>query len=115
MENVDLTTLDWLGAIGWTIVGILFYKAWIFPHGATKFNIWRWLDENWIDFLRGLLLTLIVVKLGDIVFQLISLTGVDLNQVSAQLKEIGLDPIQTALVISIGAQHLLYKRKKKKE
>lgn len=115
MENIDLTTLDWIGAIIWTIIGIAFFKACIFPHGHTKFSISRWLNENLADVIRGLLLTLVVMKIGDVIFQLLSFTGIDLTSLGDSIKEAGLDPVQFSLVVAIGFQYILYKRSKNRK
>lgn len=115
MENIDLTTLDWISAIGWSLIGILFQKSWIFPHGTTSFSLTRWINENLIDVIRGLLLTLVVVKLGDIVFQVLFFVGIDLRGISEAIKEVGVDPIQLSLIVAIAAQYLLYKRKQKRQ
>lgn len=113
MGNIDLTTLDWFSAMGWTIIGILFYKAWIYPHGAG-FNVKKWFKENIADVIRGLLFTLILVKLGDVVFQLLAVFGIDVSVISEMIKKANLDPIQLSLIASVWIQHVLYKRRKKK-
>ena len=112
MENIDFTTLNWFSAIGWTLIGFLFYKAWIYPHGVG-FNPKKWLKENTLDLIRGLLFTLVVVKLGDVLFQLLSWVGLDTAKIIEIIKEANLDPVQLALLASIWIQHLLYKRRKK--
>lgn len=113
MENIDLTTLDWFSSMGWTVIGILFYKAWIYPHG-TGFNVKKWLGENSLDVVRGLLFTLILVKLGDVIFQALGLFGIDVSGIVKVIKNANLDPIQLSLVASIWVQHIIYKRRKKR-
>ena len=116
MEKITLNPLElWLGAIGWTLVGILFVKALIYPF-KKKFNIKTWMSDNLIDVIRGVLLTLIAVKLGDITIQLLTkYLGIDFSGITEGIKEAGLDPIQISLIIAIIFQLWLYKRKKKKE
>lgn len=114
MEDIILKPLDWLSAIGWTLIGIAFVKALIFPHGVS-FSLRRWVKENLIDVIRGLLLTLITLKLGLIVIDLLqTYLGVNFEGIEKGIESAGLDPIQLALVIAIVFQYWLYKRRNKK-
>lgn len=115
MEEITLNPLQlWLGAIGWTLVGILFVKALIYPF-KKKFNFNTWLQENTLDVIRGVLLTLITVKLGDITIQLLTkYVGLDFSGITEGIKDAGLDPVQISLVIAIIFQLWLYKRRKKR-
>lgn len=112
MEQLDFTTLDWASAIFWTILGILFYKVYQYPRGAG-FNLKRWVNENWLDAITGLLATPLVIKLGDIVFQSLNFIGIDLSGISDKLIELNMDPVKLSLVLSLLLQHVLYLRYKK--
>jgi len=115
MENIELSPWGlWSGAIGWTLVGILFVKMIIYPY-KKKFKLGIWLGENTVDVIRGVLLTLITVKLGDIVVQILSLTGLNIGGVTDLIKDAGLDPVQLSLVIAMVFQFRLHKRRKDKE
>lgn len=115
MENIDFTALDWLSAIWWTFIGILFVKLLIYPY-KKKFDLLVWVKENTLDVLRGFLLTLISVKLGDVVFQILGkYVGVDVQGIQDALHSINLDAVQSALVLAIVFQLWLYKRRKKKQ
>ena len=100
MEN---TWKLWLDAIGWTLIGIAFVKAVKYPYGVN-FSISTWLKENIIDVVIGILLTLIVVKLGEGVLAVIALAFPQLKEVTETLHKVNLDPIQLSLVIAILVQ-----------
>lgn len=104
----------WGSAIGWTLVGILFVKVWQYDK-KVKFDPMFWIKDNTLDILRGIFLTLIVLKLGDITVEVLKYMGVDFTSVNNVFNEVGADPVQLSLVIAILAQYYLYKRKESKK
>lgn len=110
-----LTTTDWLSAIGWTLIGIAFIKS-IEYNNNNKFSLSYWMKNNIIDVIRGLLLTLVTMKLGSIVVDLLEIyLGFDFNKIRGAITEAGLSPVQFSLVLAIIFQYWLLKRKKKKK
>lgn len=114
MEEIVLSPWKlWAGAIGWTLVGILFVKSLVYPF-KKKFSLKIWIEENLLDVIRGVLLTLITVKLGDIVIQLLTkYLGLDFSGINEAITSAGLDPVQISLLIAIVFQMWLYKRRLK--
>jgi len=118
MEEITLNPLElWSHAIGWTLLGIAFVKLLIIDKDIIldKSFKWKfWIIDNAIDVLRGITLTLITVKLGEVVFSLLGTLGIDFNGVTSAIKDAGLDPVQISLIVAIAFQWWLYKRKLKK-
>lgn len=114
MENIELSPWQlWGSAIGWTIIGVTFIKLLVYPR-SEKFKPWYWLKDNGRDVLLGILLTLITVKLGAIIFDMLAAVGVGFGPVTEVIEEAGLDPVQSALVIAMLFQWWLWKRREKK-
>ncbi len=107
------TLILWRDAIAWTLVGIAFVKTWQYDK-KVKFDLWFWIKDNILDVFRGILLTLIVLKLGDITVELLKYIGIDFTNVNLLFSEIGADPVQLSLVIAIISQYYLYKKNKSK-
>jgi len=112
--TIKETLTLWGSAIGWTLVGIAFFKAWQYDKAVT-FKPWYWMRNNILDVIRGILLTMVVLKLGDITVELLKYLGVDFTNVNVAFSELGTDPVQLSLLISIIAQYYIYKRSKSKQ
>jgi hypothetical protein len=103
----------WSEALLWTLIGIVFVKTWQYDK-KVKFSIKYWIQNNILDVFRGILLTFVVLKLGDITIQLLKYMGVDFTSLNALFTEVGADPVQLSLVIAIISQYYLYKKSKSK-
>ena len=118
MEEITLNPLAlWTQAIGWTLIGIAFVKLLVLDKSVILKKEFDWvfyIKNNILDVLRGVTLTLITVKLGEVVFSLLGTFGIDFNGVTEAIKEAGLDPVQISLVVAIAFQWWLYKRYLKK-
>ena len=119
MEEITLNPMElWTQAIGWTLIGIAFVKLLVLDKSVIlnkEFN-WRYyITHNVLDILRGITLTLITVKLGEVIFSLLGTFGLDFNGVTETIREAGLDPVQISLVVAIVFQWWLYKRYLKKK
>jgi hypothetical protein len=107
MENILFK--DWLSALGWAIIGIAFVKVLIYPYGVN-FSPWRWIKENIKDVLAGLLLTLIVLKLGLVLLIVVAKWAhIDLEGIDEALSSVNLDSSQLALIVAIIFQYKQYK------
>jgi hypothetical protein len=119
IEVITLNPIElWLQAIGWTLIGIAFVKLLVLDRKTVLDGTFSWLyyiKNNLLDVLRGITLTLITVKLGEVIFSLLGVLGIDFGGVVETIQDAGLDPIQISLVVAIGFQWYLYKRKVKKE
>ena len=111
--TIKETLALWGSAMGWTLVGIAFFKAWQYDKTVT-FKPLYWVKNNILDVIRGVLLTMVVLKLGDITVELLKYLGIDFTNVNVAFAELGTDPVQLSLVISIIAQYYIYKRSKPK-
>ena len=98
----DLWSL-WGNAIGWTLIGITFVKLLKYPYGR-EFSLKIWFNENIIDVLIGIFLTLIVVKLGEGLLVIVAMAFPQLKEITETLQKVNLDPIQLSLVIAIIVQ-----------
>ena len=118
MEEITLNPLAlWTQAIGWTLIGIAFVKLLVLDKSVIlkkEFNWVFYIKNNILDVLRGVTLTLITVKLGEVIFSLLGTFGIDFNGVTETIREAGLDPVQISLVVAIAFQWWLYKRYLKK-
>lgn len=112
MEEITLSPWHlWANAIGWTLIGIAFVKAYVYKRGK-KFDFWYWISDNLQDVITGILLTLISVKLGEVIFQILAkVVGIDFTGVLETIREYNLDPIQISLILAIAFQIWLEKRK----
>jgi hypothetical protein len=119
MEEITLNPLElWSHALGWTLIGITFVKLLVLDKSVILNKEFDWvyyLKNNILDVLRGLTLTLITIKLGEVVFSLLGTFGIDFNGVTSAIQDAGLDPVQISLVVAIAFQWWLYKRYLKKE
>ncbi len=93
----------WGSAIGWTLIGIALVKCIKYPYGVA-FSLRTWINENIIDVMIGILITLIVVKLGDGLFSIIATFFPQVKEITETLHKVDLDPIQLALVIAMVVQ-----------
>lgn len=115
MEEVSLSPWElWGHSLGWALIGIAFVKCVVYPR-QQKFKLGFWIRDNGLDVLTGLLLTLITIKLGDIIIDILSLVGIDLSGIKDAMNEAQMDPVQFSLVIAILFQSWIWKRKKKKK
>lgn len=115
MEQIELSPWElWGHAIGWTIIGVTFIKLLVYPR-KEKFRFWFWIKDNGRDVILGVLLTLITVKLGAILFDVLEAIGISFGPVQQVIQEAGLDPVQVSLVIAMMFQWWLFKRRKAKE
>lgn len=113
MENIELSPWElWSHSLVWALIGIAFIKLLVYPRD-TKFRFWFWIKDNLRDVALGLLLTLITIKLGAIIVDVLKLVGVDLTGIDVKIKEAGFDPVQLALIIAMVFQWQLWKRRKK--
>lgn len=119
MEEITLNPLAlWTQAIGWTLIGIAFVKLLQLNKSVILEKTFSWsyyFKNNILDILRGIVLTLITVKLGEVAFSLLGVLGVDVSGITDVITEAGMDPIQISLVVAIIFQWWLYKRRLKKE
>jgi hypothetical protein len=112
-QVIENTWKLWGNAIGWAMIGILFVKAMAYKR-KTKFSISFWIGDNIVDVVRGLFLTLITVKLGDIIIDILKVGGLDLSWVKEAMNSTNMDPIQFSLVIAILFQYWLLRRREAK-
>jgi len=112
MEQITLSPWHlWGSAIGWTLIGIAFVKAYVYNR-KNEFKLGYWLSDNLQDVIVGVLLTLISVKLGEVIFQLIAkIFGIDFSGILETIREYNLDPVQISLILAIAFQAWLEKRK----
>jgi len=119
MEEIVLNPIElWTQAIGWTLIGIAFVKLLQLDKSTILNKTFSWkyyFKNNILDVLRGITLTLITVKLGEVMFSLLGIFGIDLSGVTEAITSAGLDPVQISLVVAIAFQWWLYKRGLKKE
>lgn len=104
----------WYNAIGWALIGMAFFKGIIYDR-RKKFDAGYWFRDNGLDVFVGILATLITIKLGAIVIDLLKIIGIDLSGIKEAMNNINMDPVQSALVIQIAFQYWLYKRKVKRK
>lgn len=118
MEEITLSPWElWSQAIGWTLIGITFVKLLVLDKSLIlkkEFDIWFYIKDNILDVLRGITLTLVTIKLGEVVIQLLGIFGIDFGGIADTIKTAGLDPVQISLVVAIIFQWWLYKRYRKK-
>jgi len=118
MEEITLSPWTlWSHAIGWTLIGIAFVKLLVLDKSVVlkkEFDWTRYIKENILDVFTGITLTLITVKLGEVVFQILGIFGIDVSGIANTIAEAGLDPVQISLVVAIVFQWWLYKRHLKK-
>lgn len=103
----------WLKAIFWTIIGIALVKSFVYPFGQVKFKTWI-VGYPIQDIIRGILLTLVVVFLGDSVLHIAEYLGFNTGKLQGLFDKIGVDPIRISLVVSIIVQVLIYRWRKGK-
>lgn len=104
-----LTPIDYAFALWWTLLGIIFIKLLIYPR-KVKFNGKVWIEENTQDVLIGLVACLIIMQLGAIVLNLVTVvTGFDMSGIQTTLEKLNLNPIKLSLVLSMVIQWKLYK------
>ena len=102
-------------ALIWTIVGIFLFK--MFAYNSTtdgKFLPWFWRYR--IDLFRGILVTLVFVKLGDfgIDFVLKSF-NLDVSGLEDKLEDNSLSPVQLSIVLAYFVQRWIYTRRIKRQ
>ena len=103
----------WSQAIFWTVIGIALVKAIFYPYGAVKF--WSWIKGRPIlDVIRGILITLVVVKLGDVVIDIAKALGLDMSAMDKVFEKIGHKPVELSLVVAMFVQYKIYMWRKKK-
>lgn len=114
MEQIDLSPWElWGHSIGWTLIGIALVKAFIYPYGEVKFSQWV-TGKPLLDLIRGVLITLVVVKLGDVVIDIARALGLDVSAVNSIFEKIGHKPVELSLVVSMFVQYRIYMWRKKK-
>lgn len=106
----EIKPIDYLAALGWTILGIALIKAIIYPKGA-RFDLLRWLRENLQDVIIGLLACPIIMQLGAVLVGLAKYyVGFDTTGIEQALNEAHLSSIQLSLILSMYIQWKLFKR-----
>lgn len=109
MEEQILKSIDYVAAIGWTVLGIALIKAIIYPRGVD-FSLRVWLRENLQDVIIGLIACPIIMQLGSVILNLVQYyTGIDTEGIEQMLNEAKLSSVQLALVLSMFIQWKLYK------
>jgi hypothetical protein len=109
MENQILKPIDFVSALGWTLIGIALVKSIIYPRGV-KFNLAVWLSENLQDVIIGIIACPVIMQLGALGLNLLQYyTGIDTSGIEKLLNEAHLSSLQLALVLSIFIQWKLYK------
>lgn len=103
----------WTHSLVWTLIGIAFIKAYIFPYRTEKFSWKYWIKNNTKDVIIGILATLILMKLGDVALAIAAAVGLDTAGLASTLQTVNLDPTQLALIVSMFVQWHLHKRKDK--
>lgn len=115
MENTILNPIDYVAALGWTILGIALVKAIIYPKGE-KFILSKWVSENIKEVIIGVLACPILMQLGAVTLTLLQIyMGFDMSGVEQALNSAHLDSIQLTLILSIFIQWKLYTNYKKKQ
>lgn len=117
MENIEQIQLSpwelWSHAIWWTLIGIALVKAIYYPYGTVKF--WSWIKGRPIlDVIRGILITLVVVKLGDVVIDVAEAFGLNVSALNKVFEKIGHKPVELSLVVAMFVQYKIYMWRKKK-
>ena len=100
-------------SIGWTLIGIALIKSFIYPYGEVKFSKWV-TGKPLLDVIRGILITLVVVKLGDVVIDIANALGLDVSAVNKIFDKIGHKPVELSLVVAMFVQYRIYMWRKKK-
>lgn len=114
-QIVENTWQLWLHSLWWTLIGIAFVKTYTFPYRQEDFS-WRyWIKNNTRDVIFGLLGTLVLMKVGEVILTLAQSIGLDTSGVATALASTDLDPVQLALVVAIFVQWKLHKAKDKKK
>lgn len=72
----------WVAGILWAFIGIAAFKLWSVWKAKNKdpkfkFSFKTWFNENTIDFMIGVVVALIVLRMGDYSFQLAAKFGYD--------------------------------------
>jgi hypothetical protein len=99
----------WIASILWSFLGAVIVKVKFLPSNLTwsdfKFKIW--INENSIDFIKAILFSIIILRLGD--------TAINLFEYYAQELPIEIeDFIIFNLFISLYLQYKLHKSRKPK-
>lgn len=113
--NQILKPIDYLAALSWTVLGIAFIKAVIYPR-KEKFNKRKWIEENTQDVIIGLLACPVIMQLGSFSLNLLTYwAGFDLSVLDTFLTKRGADPIKLSFILSMFIQWRLFKYYKAKE
>lgn len=114
MEQEILKPIDYVAALGWTLMGIALIKGIIYPKGVT-FNLKKWFGENIQDAFIGVIACPVIMQLGASVLGLAKYyTGIDTSAIEEMLNKGHLSSVQLALVLSMVIQWKLYTRYKNK-
>lgn len=94
----------WIAGIFWAFFGIISVKLW-FLNSEVKFNLKYWLNDNILDIVKGLIWALVILRLGDIVIQILkNKFGYDLPETT--------DFVAAMILISGFIQYRLHKKRK---
>ena len=109
MEEEILKSIDYVAALGWTLLGIALVKAIIYPRGVD-FSLGVWLKENLQDVVIGVIACPIIMQLGAVILNLLQYyTGIETEGIEKMLNEAKLSSVQLSLVLSMFIQWKLYK------
>jgi hypothetical protein len=91
---------EWFKGIGWSFIGIAIVKTYYVPSNE-KFDISKWLRENFRDVFLGILISIAILRIGDSAIDWI------LGKLNATLPE-NIDIHAAMIVISGYLQHWLH-------
>jgi hypothetical protein len=97
----DHTIEVWIAAFFWSLIGIIGIKLWAYKK-RNKFNFKFWINDNSRDILLGILLSMVILRLGDYLIYIIN------NNTSFKIPETE-DFIAMMIVISAYVQYKLHK------
>jgi hypothetical protein len=97
----DHTIEVWVAALFWSLIGIIGIKLWAYKK-RNKFNFKFWLNDNVRDIIFGIILSMVILRLGDYLIYIIN------NNTSFKIPETE-DFIAMMIVISAYVQYKLHK------
>lgn len=91
----------------WASVGIIAYDVWLLSNSKEDFEFKSWVKSFLKSSLATFLGTLILIKLGDSVIEIMAALSSEVEKVVNVIKKQNLNPSQLALLIAIFLKHKL--------